>query len=157
MRRTPAIAETFQLFPIVRRVEAEAGPIRDAYKGLTSFGSRSEHAPEEFIQFAGDAIDLRIPELAEGTDRTVVLEGNLIVVILTQKYPDRRVQGGREGVPGHRRSRQRIADVVLDGLRLNPAVSSPSPWSREPKNERGVCRSRRSRASSTFPAFKNLV
>ncbi len=91
MRRTSAIAETFQLFPIKRRVPARSRPIRDAYERPTSFGGRSEHAPEELIQFAGDAIDLRIPELAERTDRAIVLEGDMTFVILTQKHPDRRV------------------------------------------------------------------
>lgn len=56
--------------------------------------SHRQSGPELVVQVTGDFIDLLLPELTEGGGRAVVFERDIAIGILTQQYPDRRIQGG---------------------------------------------------------------
>src|ERR1700730_1777865 len=70
------------------------------------------------IEFLRHRVDISIIELSEHAYRAVVFERNASLDALTQEHADRRVERGRKLMLGHPGRRQRIANVVLNGLSL---------------------------------------
>src|SRR6476646_4608435 len=83
---------------------------RTSYKDcFCSPGSGGEHGPELLVEVTRHSVDVRLSKLAEGSGRAVILERYSALSILAQEHPDRRIQCGRDDVPGHPPRRKRIA------------------------------------------------
>jgi hypothetical protein len=78
------------------------------------FGRTDKDALERRVEPACDSGNLFIVELAKCGRWLVVFEDTMSVIILVEHYPDRWIKRRRESMSRHQRSRNWVADVILE-------------------------------------------